>query len=1021
MRRDVFNVSGANQRKVPETCCEPKTWVSTRRLLLWVLLMAAQISACLAAQPQEEETPSYNFRSYQTDSGLPESTVNAMAQTPDGYIWCATFNGLARFDGVRFITFDPSNTPELPTDRVTRLGITRLGALVIVTEFGDVVVSRDGRFSRCGSGKSHRYEAIVEDGAGRLWTSSLNRSDGVCWSPLGHDGKGAMPEPIATVIPLIYTNIGPWILDGKTMIVSDLQTLRKATSSGTWEDLIIQVRGERATGLLYPGRNRPWLVTSNHFFAFDGHSVRRVVNRPAGRLFTRLLEDAAGNVWLLDYHGRIYRAGAHDDTFAEVDTLPGRDSTWIPCGFVDRENDLWVAMASRGLLEVQPAAMHCLRPQDGLLNDIVRTVSHDGEGNLWVCTAHGINLISNKGITAPLVNNFAWSTAPSSDGGVWLATYASGLYHCLPGCDFRPVQGIPYENWEPPDFTFLHTDHRGDLWFGNNQGLFHFDGTNATRMALPVNGPVDVRVFAEGTDGTLFAGSNGQGLFVRKQGQWLRFGREEGLESEQVYSLHLGPQGLLWIGTSGAGLARFNGQKFFFFKGWANELPRTVTGIEDDALGYLWLGSTRGIFRAKLNDLNAAAEDRAESISITEFGRKAGLQSAESVAGVGPSVAKGRDGRIWFATTGGVVCFDPKRIPENKLPPPVVIESVASGSCRIDLTAQTESVPAHNRLLWLSDSPDRVMARAGTDPIEFDFTGLSFVAPENVRFRYRLEGLDQEWTMTQERKAVYQRLPPARYLFHVLACNNNGIWNETGAELAIVQLPFYWQTAWFKVALAAAAGLLGYLAYRYRVSQLARVGRLRARIAADLHDEVGSNMGAVVLNSDLLTMSPNLSGPEREQIADIHRLARDTAHAIREIGWFINPDFDSVDEMILRMKETAGRLMGTFQINFSAPEAPPKLRLGLEFRRHVMGIYKEALNNAVRHSGGRRIDIDVDLNSGRMELQIRDDGRGFTAGQESAGQGLRNLRQRAKALGGQLTIDTAPAAGSTVRLSVPIR
>lgn len=967
------------------------------------------------AQHVTDISAGFCFRRFQTDSGLPESTVTAMAQTPDGYIWCATLNGLARFD-VRFEVFDLSNTPDLPTDRLIKLGVTKSGALVIVTEFGDVVVRSNGRFRRCVCGRSCRNDAIIEDPIGRLWTSRLDRATGVSWTPLEHTGEGGLRGPCSVVIPLIYTNIGPWIVGGNTMYVADEQGLRRGGLSGGWEEATTPVSSNGPVALIYPGKTEPWLVTSNLYCRWQTGAVTRSIKRPITDRIIRLLECRNGEVWLVSYHGKLYHVDSSSGDPSEVN-LPGVGSTWVPCAFLDREDNLWLALASVGLVEVQCAAMHRISTEEGLLSDIVRTVSEDCHGNIWACTGNGINTISSQGVATELKNNFVWTAIPSGGPTMWVATYSDGLYLVSKGSRYQ-APGISYHEWEPPDFNVLFTGSAGDLWFGNSAGLFRYDGSNAFPVALPVTAPPDIRAIAEAADGTLYVGSNGQGLFVRNKQtqQWQRFFRNNGLESEVVYSLHVDSKGVLWLGTSGAGLARFDGRRFSFFKRWVSDLPRTVTGIEEDALGYLWVGSTHGIFRAKLSDLNAAAEDPSHSVPVVEYGRTTGLLSSESVAGVQPSVAKGRDGRIWFATTGGVVCFDPKEIPVNPLHPPVVIEAVTSGDCHLDLSAPPSKPPKADPPLRVSlDGPRTVFARPGTDPIEFDFTGLSFTAPENVHFRYRMEGLESKWTRTRERKATYQRLPPGRYTFHVSACNNSGIWNEAGASLAVVQLPFFWQTAWFESGVVLTIIGLVYGAYRYRLIQLARISQLRVRIAADIHDEVGSNMGAVVLNSDLLTLSPNLSPEEREQIADIHRLAQNTAHALREISWFINPDFDYLDEMLARMKEAAGRLSKSHRVNFSAPDSVPKTRLSLEFRRNVIAIYKEALNNAGRHSGATRIEIIIRLESGRLGLQITDDGCGFDPGQESAGQGLRNLRQRAEALGGALEIQSAPGAGTKIR------
>ncbi len=972
------------------------------------------LAAALASRADEVESRRYTYRWYQADSGLPESEVMGMAQTPDGYIWCATFNGLARFDGKRFVTFDPSNTPELPTDRLTAVDIFDSGALLIYTEFHDVVTYARGRFTALGKFRWGEQGPFEMDEANRIWMPDYTKET-LSWLPFGHDGKSGMSGKL----------MGFRIAGGYLYQLTNGMVRRAAVSSGRWENVDLGLPPGETVDFIYAPSSGVCFKSKNWLSFFDGRSVVRRVRMPASEeSITAVRQDSSGAIWLIGYRTDVYRIDPHEDVAREVLDLPWRHAAYTMCGLVDHEDNIWLAISGQGLLEMQPASMRRYGTSEGLPNDIVRTVTEDSDGNIWACTTRGICLISSNGVKTVSREAFAWMACrKSTPGEMWLAHYSDGLSVYTQDSKTL-VTNLDVNKWIAPHFTFLFQDSKGLLWFGNSSGLFHYDGTNTIAAPLPGDGPADVRAMAEGPDGVLYAGSNGQGFFVRdKDGKsWRRFGRSDGLESEEIYSLHADSSGALWIGTSGAGLARFDGRRFVFFRKWVDELPRTITGIEDDAQGYLWLASTRAICRVRIADLDAVQKNPAHPAAVTEFGGGYGLPRSESVVGLQPSVVKGRDGRIWFATTTGVVCFDPKNMPLNRRPPPVVIESVSSRDCRIDLaTPSTANDTKPGSLLrrW-SKNPQTVIAQPGADPIEFAFAGLSFTAPENVQFRYRMENLETNWTQTHERKAVYQRLPPGQYRFRVMACNNDGLWNETGAGMAIVQLPFFWEMTWFKAAVTAAVAALVYGAHRYRLAQLSRVGRLRAQIAADLHDEVGSNMGAVVLNSDLLTMSPNLSASEREQVTDIHRVARNTAQAVREISWFINPDFDFLDEMIARMKEASDRLSNNYEVSFSGPGNAPRARLALEFRRHVMAIYKEALNNATRHSGAKRIDVQVRLESDAMEIVVRDDGRGFAANQVNGGQGLRNLRQRAAAVSGRLDIESKPGAGTTVRLAVEL-
>jgi signal transduction histidine kinase/ligand-binding sensor domain-containing protein len=974
--------------------------------------------------PPGRNSEDYIFRNWQTDDGLPENTVHSVIQTPDGYIWCTTFNGLARFDGVRFTAFDAATNPELGTSRLTLLGAAQNGRLVVTSEFNDVIVRDGGRFERSKFFRD-QGKVIAEDETGRLWFCNFKYPQNGLWAPLNHEAGSAPNGTLRVILPA-----------SEVVIHSDGTVLRwhgdrffRSTNGDTWEEVPLFPGTNSIQVLaLWPGKAGSWVKTKEHLHLFNGKEVVRTFPLPSddhGFGITGAQEDQRGNLWVSTWHARLFRFNLEEGSVTEITGFPGWKRTSTRSLLVDREDNVWVGLQSYGLLQVRPKAMRNYGKAEGLLHEIARSVAEDTEGDLWIATVGGLNRLTHGRIEpVPHEETFAWSFAPGGPGQMWFSTYGSGLYLYDHG-QVRKAPGKEYERWFHPRFTFLFKDSKEALWTGNSVGLFRYDGTDFANVPLPVSGSLDVRAAAEGRDGTMYAGANGRGLFVRgaESENWKRFGREAGLEDEQVYSLHVDPSGVLWVGTAGGGLARYDKGGLTSLRRKVPELPSSVTGIQSDDHGFLWLASTRGIFRVKIADLNAiAANEKVEPV-VYVYDRSAGLVNSECMAGIQPSVAKTRDGRIWFATTGGLVSFDPARIEFNPVAPPVVIERVASLNTSIDLTGSPGKRDGSDRpILQVSGgNPRTVTVAPGVDPIAFEFTGLSFAVPKSVRFRYRMEGLEDKWTKTEERKATYQRLPPGEYTFRVSACNNDGLWNEMGAALAIVQLPFFWQTGWFKIVAGATLALLVYGAHRYRLLQVEQVSRMRARIAADLHDEVGSNMGAVVLNSELLKSSVALSEAEREQLSDIHRVAQNTATAIREIGWFINPDFDYLDEMIVRMRELAERLFSKRELHFRAPETPPKTRLSLDFRRNVMAIYKEALHNIVRHSQAERVEISIQLVRDHFEIEIQDDGCGFDHAVLNSGQGLRNVRHRADALDAELEIKARNPKGTSMRLRAGLK
>ena len=969
----------------------------------------------------------YIIRQFQTDVGLPENTVTALAQTPDGYIWCATFSGLARFDGVRFEVFDPSNTPELPTDRITRLNATRNGSLVMMTETGDVVIRENGQFKRRET-KNPAHLGFAEDMEGNIWTLDPYQSE-----PLWRLLSGDEPRTRSGALDALYLSraYGLWVGPGGSVFYPAFYQdqppqLKYWTATNGWAHFPLFPSGaqERIERIIAQSEGT-WLRTDKAMYMFDGKTLRHRLPILTNSWTADVLADHRGNLWVAYHNGQLFRFGLNDGSHDEILGLPGGGKAGIRTLLADHEGNLWVGLSDFGLVQIRPKIMRTFGVKDGLLHPTIRSVAADLDGNLWICAVNGLNLLRNDRIERlphQFDGDLAWNTTIAGPGEMWVGTYGEGLFRCTPQTRRQFTAKTPI-TFVGPAFTCLLTDSQGFVWFGNSEGLFRFNSVQPEPAPLPINRPVDVRAVAQGKDGAMYAGSNGAGFFARDTATspWKQFSRADGLESEQVYALHVDPHSAVWLGMSGGGLARYVDGKITSLKSLLNSLPRTVTCIQSDDLGYLWLGSVNGVYRVKISELNAVADRQSDTATVFQYGVSSGMPTPTCTQGIQPAVAKTRDGRIWFATTEGLVSFDPHQIPFNSQPPTLVIETVASRDSRIDLTSAPKH-PSPKAELTRSTTAkvQTIFSAPGTDPLEFEFTGLSFSPPENVQFQYKMDGLDQKWTHTKNRKAVYQRLPPGSYTFRVRASNSDGVWNQQGASLAIIQLPYYWETAWFKFALTAAMVLIVYAAYKYRLAQLQRVGQLRARIAADLHDEVGSNMGAVILNSDLLKASASLSPPEREQIADIHRVAQNTAQAIREISWFINPDFDYLDEMIVRMNEVAARLSKNHTVEFSAPPDPPKTALSLEFRRNVMAIYKESLNNVARHARASHITVAISITSKELQIQVRDNGCGFPLGEERNGHGLRNLRHRADQLNAKFNVQSAPGSGTTIKFNVPL-
>jgi ligand-binding sensor domain-containing protein/signal transduction histidine kinase len=997
------------------------------RLIAWAGVFVAVFQAQFAGADVSSNAD-FIVRTWQTDDGLPQNSVTSIAQTPDGYLWLGTFNGLVRFDGSRFTVFDSVNTPALTSSGVVWMRSDERGELWIYSSREDLTRMVDGRFERIAGYVSQRGENLL---------------------PLGNDRSGRMVL-VANKSPLRtyrYENGAFQLFFGSDDArIGGSLTLVQMTNGTLWgySQSLFRVEGEQAVPVEIPGGEglKPqalaadahgflWIVTKQDVRRVRDGKVETVWPFPEPLThFAHAQVDRRGNIWIGTYRQGLFRFDSQGRFYRYRISVSERQE-WIRCVFIDREENVWIGSDGAGLLRFKPRTFATVTAQDGLKANVTRSVAEDENGTMWVC-ASGIDWIRPDGriehLGSTFSNTIPWRVFPSRAGGVWIGTYGGGVYRYEHG-ETKPVvlEGAP----KRLIVNELFEDGAGTTWIATDAGLWRINGT--TNAAIPLPSTVqtrDVSALAIDSHRQIYVGLNGGGLLqLGTNGNWKHFTTNTGLADDHVCTLLVDSDDGVWLGACGnGGLSRFKAGKFFNFAATRIDLPRSITSLtEDDAEG-LWVGSNSGIYRILRRELDAVAEGRSDSAMIVRYAKDDGLATLECQ----PSVWKARDGKIWFATVKGLATVNPKNLPRNAAPPSVLIEDVFVHTSENDRRSRRELLASNRPNGALSPetpSPrkgntiESVALPPGSQRLEIHFTALSFTAAEKVKFKYMLEGLDQEWIGPDtQRSAVYSHVLPGKYRFRVIACNNDGIWNERGPLLAVTVLPFFWQTTWFKIAMILPVGGILFAAHRYRMSKLEAMVRLRARIASDLHDEVGSNMGAIVLNTGLLRSNQTLTAAEREEVADIHKVALETAHTVREIAWIINPDFDSLPGMIQRLRETAERQLAGRELKFCAPDTMPEVELPLEVRRNMSAVFKEALNNIVKHSAATRVKIDVDFSGETLELTIRDNGRGIAANDHGAGtgQGLRNMQRRIAEAKGRLTIESDNGSGTTVRASVPL-
>lgn len=743
-------------------------------------------------------TQGYIQTVWTTEEGLPQNTVTAILQTRDGYLWLGTFGGLARFDGVKFTVFTAAHSAGLKDNRILALYEDRQGALWIGTETGGATRYMQGSFTAFTTQQGlpdNRVTAFCEDGDGALWIATYG---GVVRLNAGqfHTYTTADGLPINAVNAISADPHG---------------TIWAGTSRGLarFHDGAFTVYSKQ-DGLLDDGVSFIRANDDASLWVGTEHGLTRLMNGLLSaslrvRLPRDVWQDADGSLWMASWEEGILRWDGH--LLAAVAGARGLPSNKVRTIFKDREGILWIGTTGGGLVSWKEKRVISYTRQDGLVSDDTYPLLEDREGAMWIGSIGGLTRLQTGAATAHglaegLRGGAVWSLCEDRAGTLWVGRLAQPSLCRLIGSKlacFSETHG-----WEPAPVFSVYQDRQGVIWVGTGggRGLARFDG-DTFRFYRAADGLVDgeVRFITQTQDGALWIGAT-NGLSRFKDGTFTNYTTQDGLSHNSVRVVYEDADGTLWIGTYGGGLNRFKQGRFSAYTTANGLFDDVVSWILEDARGNFWMSGNRGIFRASRKELSDFADGKTAAFTCISYGVADGMPSSECNGGGQPGGWKSRDGRLWFPTIKGVVVVDPRQM--NDLPPPVHIEHMLVNKMPMNLWQQIEAPP-------------------GQGDLEIHYTALSLVAPEKVRFKYRLEGYDQDWTEAGARRvAYYTNVPPGRYRFRVLAMNNDGVWNETGAVVAFRLMPHFYQTPWFFMLVGAGLILLGWSGYKWRVKRLER-------------------------------------------------------------------------------------------------------------------------------------------------------------------------------------------------------
>ena len=976
------------------------------------------LSVGLAAMTAGAQEPDYLVTNWRGEEGLPHSIVNSIVQSRDGYLWVGTYVGLASFDGVRFTHYAAHNLPELGNGRVLKLFEDTDNVLWIGLASGRLLSWKGGRaqvYLAGSSGPDDGVCGLAQDGEGRIWFQTSGGRVGRI-TPRGVEYP-ASPNAGATGLGLVTDGDGTLWAGTR----AGIQLWQKGVPVAPTGPEALPATGIEALALARDGA--VWIASGRRLEKARRGHVLETVEAPATFVgpAADLIETRGGTLWLAAQEGTLFfrPPGGAWRSIAVEHGLRGPNRTL----YEDREGNLWRGSFGGGLARLSPRLFARHEPPISGLDHYALGLCPADSGGIWaLLNGHTLARItpdgavartwSEKDLSRPLRTlyrdrrNVVWA---GSDNG-----YLCQLHDGVPTGEFRLDDKAETVN-------ALFEDAQSNLWVGFSQGagvgvLPAGDPARYQRLAgVPFP---DVRSIAQGADGSLWFGTHYGGVSRYQAGErWRTFTTRDGLPSDYVRCLKADADGTIWLGTI-RGLCRYRNGGFVAIRAADGLWNDSLSYIEDDGQGNFWISSFGGVFRVARQDLNDFADGRRPTFACAGYNRNDGLPSQECPGGFQPAGAKTADGRFWFPTVDGVTSAMPGRFPQNDLPPPVNLEA-----------ALIDGVPQP-----VGPTAVALIVPPGRHRLDFRFTAPSLTAPEKVRFRHRLEGLETEWSHPDDRRMVaYSFVPPGDFTFHVIAGNNDGVWSPHGVQLAVVVRPFFWQTWWFggTVGLALVVGLVaGAMALERRRTRLRLEGlrqahaleRERARIARDIHDDLGASLTQISILSEKVAEAAVAPADPAHWNQRIAMAARRSIQSLDEIVWAVNPKDDTLESLANYLSQFTQEHLALAGVRYTLdiPTVLPAVALSAEVRHNLLLAAREALQNAVAHAAAHTIRVALALDANGLELRIADDGRGFDpARAHGDGKGLPNIGRRLADIGGQFDLITRPGAGTTVTLRVP--
>jgi ligand-binding sensor domain-containing protein/two-component sensor histidine kinase len=976
-----------------------------------------------------------SFSSFKILQGLKHNIIRCMIQDKAGNLWFGTYGGgVTRFDGKYFTNY--TNVEGLSSNSVWSILEDKAGNLWFGTYSGGLNKFDGKTFTHYSTAEglvNNNVYSILEDKTGNLWLGTdggISKYDGKSFTNYT-TAQGLCNNLIRCGLEDKSGNL--WFgTQGGVSKFNGKSFLNYTTVQGLCSNYINCIVEDK-TGILWFGTNGG--VTKYDGVSFSNYTTMQGLSN---NTVLSIGKEKNGNLWFGTKGGGVNKFNGI--YFTHYTTAEGLSSDIIFCIMEDRVGNLWLCTNGGGFCNYQGKLFSHYTVNDGLTNNIVVSILEDRKGNLWFGTwGGGVSKFDGKSFynysTAQgLGNDVVLSMLEDKAGNIWFGTQGNGLSK-FDGQNFTNYNAD--EGFSNEGIWNMVEDKAGNLWFGTyGGGVIKFDGKTYTHFSGAQGLSDEVVHVMIDKAGDIWSSTWGKGVNRYDGSSFTNYTISDGLSNNQVAGTLQDRDGNIWIATSGGGIDKYDGKTFINYNTNQGLSNNNLTSMMEDDKGNLWFGTRRGLNRMIRQKGDISAGHTFETNSETWAPVFKNYLSADGFLGLNcyqNSILEDSHGSIWIGTGDRLTCYHPQGEIPDTVPPNIQMSNVALFNENINWSAlagnkdttlvlgngvRVADFTFDDLSKWYS-VPKNLSLTYNNNYLTFKFIGITLKNSYNVKYQYKMEGLDKNWsTITDRNEAPYGNLASGKYTFKVKAVNSEGFWsNELKYPFTIT--PPWWESTWFRSFEFVFIALVLYSIYRYRLNQVLKMQSIRNKIANDLHDDIGSTLNSISIYSQIARQEPQKIQEALEMIGDSSRKVID---AMSDIVWAVNPNNDSFENILLRMRSIAFNLLGAKKIDytFRADENLNNIRLSMEIRRNLFLIFKESLNNLVKYAEASLVSIQIYSEGAIVKLVIRDNGKGFDLLKPLDGNGLNSMRRRAKEMKAQLVIETTIGEGTRIALNLKL-